>query len=119
MATITLEIPDELAERADELRALLPELLALRLGSPTSVAPAIAADVEEIVAILTSQPTPQQVLAIQPSTDLQVRVDELLGRAQADVLNAAEAAELERYLFLEHLVRMAKAHALQRLADAA
>jgi hypothetical protein len=119
MATITLEIPDELAERADELQARLSELLALSLDPPTGIAPTIAANVEQIVELLTSQPTPQQLLALQPSADLQARVDDLLGRAQAEALSTAEAAELERYLFLEHLVRMAKAHALQRLAGAA
>ena len=34
MATITIEIPDELVARAEELRELLPALLALSLEPP-------------------------------------------------------------------------------------
>lgn len=75
----------------------------------------MVSDEQAIIEVLTSQPTPAQILALQPSPTLQERVSELLQRKRQDGLSSTEAAELERYLFLEHLVRMAKARALQQL----
>ena len=62
------------------------------------------------------QLTPEQVLAIRPSSELQARVSELLGRSKDGELSRQEETELERYLTLEHLVRLAKAHAHKQLA---
>jgi len=65
--------------------------------------------------VLTSNPTPERVLALRPSPRLQARASELLARSKRGELLRQEEAELERYLMLEHLVRLAKAHAAQRL----
>jgi len=70
-----------------------------------------------LIELLTSQPTPEQVLAIRPSPELQARVSELLGRSKEGELSRQEETELERYLTLEHLVRVAKAHAHKQLAS--
>jgi hypothetical protein len=74
----------------------------------------MVSDEQAIIEVLTSQPTPAQILALKPSPTLQERVRELLQRKRQDGLSSPEVAELERYLFLEHLVRMAKARALQQ-----
>lgn len=66
---------------------------------------------EAIMALLASQPTPEEVLGIRPSPELQARVSELLAKNKTTALTSSETAELERYLTLEHLVRLAKAHA--------
>jgi len=73
-------------------------------------------DESAIIELLTSRPTPEQVLAIRPSAELQARVSDLLSRNKMGELGRHEEAELERYLVLEHLVRMAKSHAYQQLA---
>jgi len=73
-------------------------------------------DEDAIMALLTSQPTPDQVLAITPSPELQARVSDLLARGKAGELSRQEEGEMERYQTLEHLVRLAKAHAYKRLA---
>ena len=78
----------------------------------------MVSDEQVIIEVLTSQPTPAQVLALQPSSKLQERVSNLLQHKRQDGLSSNEAAELERYLFLEHLIRMAKARALQQLNGA-
>jgi len=57
---------------------------------------------------------PEQVLAIRPSPELQACVSELLGRNKERELSRQEETELERYLTLEHLVRLAKAHAQEQ-----
>jgi len=59
-------------------------------------------------------PSPEQVLNIRPSPELQTRVSELLHRSKKGQLSQQEEAELERYLMLEHLVRLAKAHAYKQ-----
>jgi hypothetical protein len=58
--------------------------------------------------LLTSQPRLEQVLAIRPSPEFQTRVSELLSWNKDRALSRQEQAELERYLMLEHLVRLAK-----------
>ena len=68
-------------------------------------------DKDRIVALLASRPEPDQVLAISPSPELQARVSALLMRNKRGALTRQEEAELERYLTLEHLVRLAKAYA--------
>ena len=55
-------------------------------------------------------------ITIRPSPELQARVSELLHRNKEGELSQREGAELERYLTLEHLVRLAKAHAYRQLA---
>ena len=46
-------------------------------------------------------------------------LSDLLLRGKEGMLLAQEATELERYLLLEHLVRLAKVHAAKRLAQQA
>jgi hypothetical protein len=70
------------------------------------------------MALLVSQPSPAQVLAISPSTTLQARVSDLLQRGKANALSQQETAELERHLTLEHLVRLAKAHSFLQSQNA-
>lgn len=76
-------------------------------------------DVRRIINLLASQPTPLEILAIQPSADFQARVTDLLTRNKTGALSRREEAELERYLMLEHLVRLAKARAYQQQNPAA
>jgi hypothetical protein len=71
---------------------------------------------EEIISFIASGTTSQSVLAFFPSSEAKARVDELIQKKKADSLTEDEASELEDYLELEHLMRMAKAKArtLQR-----
>jgi len=68
-----------------------------------------------ITQLLACQPAPEQVLSIRPSPEFQAHVSELLHRSKQGDLSHPEEAELERYLVLEHLVRLAKAHAYEQL----
>jgi hypothetical protein len=72
-------------------------------------------DESAIVQLLASQPAPEQVLSIHPSPEFQAHVSELLHRSKQGELLHPEEVELERYLVLEHLVRLAKAHAYEQL----
>lgn len=74
-------------------------------------------DEKSIMVLLISQPTPEQILAVRPSPQLQTRVNKLLTLNKTEGLSRLEETELDRYLTLEHLVRLAKARAFQQLKD--
>lgn len=57
---------------------------------------------------------PEQILAIKPSPKLQARVSELLANGKAGTLSHEEETELDRYLFVEHMARLAKARAYEQ-----
>ena len=71
---------------------------------------------EEIVDFIASGSSPDEVIAFRPSEEARARVYELVGREKTSSLNREETAELDRYLQLEHLMRLAKARARQFLA---
>lgn len=110
---ITIRVPDELGHRLDRFRDRLPEVLERGLRDIQAEGGVSYADENAIIAALASRPTPEQVLTISPSAELQARVSELLSRSKQGALSQPEAIELERYLLLEHLVRVAKARALE------
>jgi len=116
MAQITIDIPDDLAQRLQQFQAQLPQVLELGLQEFQSRQRASTfLDEQDIILLLASQPTPEQILSIRPSPEFQTRVSNLLTHSKAGTLSAKGEAELERYLTLEHLVRLAKARALEQL----
>jgi len=120
MATvITVRVPDDLGEQLQLFEDHLPEILERGLREFLAEQSGNSHDEDTIMDLLASQPAPEQVLAIRPSPELQARVSELLERSKRGELSRQDEAELERYLMLEHLVRLAKAHAYDRLAKQA
>ena len=65
---------------------------------------------------LACHPSLEQVLAIRASEELQERASELLSRNKHSPLTQSEEAELDQIFALEHLVRMVKAEAFEKLA---
>ena len=116
---IILEVPEILGEKLQQLGDRLPEALdrALQELAPTETIP--YKDELQIVELLASQPSPEAILAIRPAPALQARMSELLDRNKSGTLLRSEQVELDRYLLLEHLVRLAKAHAYKNLQTAA
>ena len=107
---ITLEVSDLLGEKLQQLGDRLPEALDRVLQELTPIEFSYQED-HQIIEILVSQPSPEVVLAIRPTPALQDRMTELLDRNKSGSLSQAENTELDRYLLLEHWVRLAKAHA--------
>ncbi len=66
---------------------------------------------EEVVDFIAAGTTPQNVIAFRPSEAAQERVEDLLSREKEGELSPAEKLELDHYLQLEHLMRLAKARA--------
>lgn len=59
--------------------------------------------------------SPRKVLQYKVSSKAQERVSLLQLKNQNDGLNAEENAEMERYMTLEHIIRLAKSKAMQQL----
>ena len=60
--------------------------------------------------------SPEKVIAFRPSTKMQERVSMLLFKEKNATLTTTEKSELDNYLVIEHLMRMAKARAFQMTA---
>ena len=69
---------------------------------------------EEIVDFIAGT-NPSKVLEFQPSEAARQRVFDLVHREKTEGLTPDETAELEHYVELEHLMRLAKARARQHL----
>jgi hypothetical protein len=104
MPTITLEVPDDLADQLAHVRDRLPELLALSL-----LQPALPAHIYRyILDFLASNPTPEQIAAFSPTPEMQERLQTLLERSRSDELSEAERAELDEFERIENLVVLIK-----------
>ncbi|MBI3698442.1 MAG: hypothetical protein HY238_26830 [Acidobacteria bacterium] len=115
MSAITLKVPDELAQRLRNQQKRLPEILELGLRELNAETQTGFGGAAEVLELLASLPSPEEILNLRPSEGLQRRVQELLGKSRAGKLTAQEEEEWERYQYLEHLVRMAKAKACLKL----
>jgi hypothetical protein len=121
MAELTIHVPDELAQRLEPFQHRLPELLTqlVEALSPRAVSPDVATLVAhpmgpplayaEVLDFLLNRPTPEAIIAFQVSPVAQARICALLEKNREAALNATEAAELDLYEQLEHLMMLLKA----------
>jgi len=72
---------------------------------------------EEVIDFIAAGTTPQNVIAFHPSEAAQERVADLLSREKEGALSREEKSELDHYLQLEHLMRLAKARARDFLSN--
>ena len=91
---ITVQVSDGLGQQLRRFRQRLPEILERGLREMLAEEPGEFQDENAIIELLTSQPTPEQVLAIRPSSELQARVSELLGRSKDGELSRQEETRL-------------------------
>lgn len=112
---ITIRVPDRLERQVEQYQDRLPEALERGLWELAAEDAGQFQEANEVIETLASQPAPEEILALRPSPALQARVSELLAQSKAGLLSLPDEAELGRLLTLEHLVRLAKAHAYQQL----
>lgn len=114
---VTLELPDEfvlkLPATPDDLRRVL-ELAIRKWNAEQSTEFSGIADLLETLASL---PSAAEVLALRPSHSFQKRAGELLSKNRATGLLPDEEREWQQYEYVEHLVRLAKARAAQKLKN--
>jgi len=70
----------------------------------------------EIIEFIAAGTTPEAVAQFRPSPEAQLRVADLVEREKEGSLSSEEKAELDHFLELEHILRMAKARARQILS---
>ncbi len=70
---------------------------------------------DEIVDFIAAGTSPTAVASFEASLETKQRVDDLIRREKTTGVSPEEAAELNDYLHLEHLMRLAKARARQHL----
>jgi hypothetical protein len=69
---------------------------------------------EEVIDFIASGPSPGAVAAFRMSDAVNQRAESLVQREKAGGLTASEQSELDHYLEIEHIMRLAKARARQR-----
>ena len=70
---------------------------------------------DELAGLLASM-DPTKVLAFRTSPTAQKRLEQLLDKNKEGLLTAEETQELERFMTVEHIVRVAKARARQQMS---
>lgn len=66
---------------------------------------------EEIIEFIAAGTTPDTVGSFRPSTATKTRVSELILQEKTTGLSSEEKSELDNYMQLEYLMRLAKARA--------
>jgi hypothetical protein len=104
MATVTIEIPDELSELIAQTGDRLPELLERSLREPTLPLHAY----RYVLEFLANHPSSADIAAFEPTPKMSERLKALMEREASDEMTPAEKAELDEYGRLEHLMIMIK-----------
>lgn len=72
---------------------------------------------DEIVDFIAAGSSPRSVVAFRPSEAARARVADLVAREKSGGLTSEETSELEHYLQLEHILRLAKARARRFISE--
>jgi hypothetical protein len=70
---------------------------------------------EEVIDFIAAGSSPSTVSTFRPSEAAKARVAELIAREKTASLTLEETSELDHYLQLEHIMRLAKARAKKHL----
>lgn len=71
---------------------------------------------EEIIDFIAAGTTPNRVATFEASPSVKERVEDLIAGEKTSGLSPDEKSELDHYLELEHIIRLAKARARRYLA---
>ncbi|KYC40641.1 hypothetical protein WA1_23640 [Scytonema hofmannii PCC 7110] len=125
MAELTIQIPDELAQRLKPLQNRLPELLWRLLdvsNLPTNYQSPVLAETtdipaayQEVLDFLIKRPTPEEIMTFKVSLQAQTRLQALLEKNRSAILSPMELVELDVYEQLEHMMILLKARASTRI----
>lgn len=72
---------------------------------------------EEVIEFIAAGTSPDSLISFQPSDATKERVANLIQLEKTTGLSPDEESELEHYLQLEHIMRLAKARAHQYVAN--
>jgi arsenate reductase-like glutaredoxin family protein len=127
MTQITIDIPDDLAQRLAPFQSqfsnLFTSLIATRLleqstiesSAPTSTLTSTSGTYQEILDFLIDRPTSAQIINFKVSEASQSRLQTLLQKNREAALTAAETAEIDLYEQLDTLIGFLKIRAYAAL----
>lgn len=69
----------------------------------------------DVVSFIVDVKTPEEIIAYKASDDLNERVNQLVSNEKNMTITEDEKKELDQYMWLEHLMRLAKAQAKKAL----
>lgn len=72
---------------------------------------------EEVIDFIAAGTSPQSVITFRPSNAIKKRVADLINQEKTIGLSSDEKSELEHYMQLEHIMRLAKVRARQHLLN--
>jgi hypothetical protein len=113
----TITIGDDLANDFKSYENQLPEILELGIRELKARGENGFPSLHNVLEKLATLPSPEEILALRPAPSLQDRIDALLEKNRTTGLSVAEQREWDRYQYVEHLVRMAKANAARKLRE--
>jgi hypothetical protein len=116
---LTIDLPENLAIHLQSNRKDLPKIFEVGLREFKASSSIGYKSVADVLEFLASLPTPNEILELRPSEDLQTKINELLEKNRNQGLNETEEKVWESYEFIEHLVRLAKSKALSQLKNGA
>jgi hypothetical protein len=114
---ITLEIPDYLAPKVADWQNQLLQALEIGLEELESRDQIGFSGMVEVLAFLSNCPTPQEIIHLRPSENLQHQITHLLEKNRTVGLTPSEDKFWKSYEFLEHFVRTLKATAFLKLRE--
>lgn len=114
--SITLYVPDDLALQIRAQQRRLPRILELGLRELNADAQGGFGGAADVLELLAGLPAPEEIFKLRPSPRLSARVAELVEKSRMGALTPSDHEDWERYEYLEHLVRVAKAAAHLKLA---
>lgn len=105
---LTFDVPDDLAVKIRLMQDRLPHILSLGLREFEAENLTGFHGVVDVLEFLAGLPTPQEILALHPSSALRKEIRRLLEKNRATGLTPAEEERWRQIQYLEHLVRKAK-----------
>ena len=108
---VTVNLPDDLAAQLDDLQNQLPQILQLGLRELNATPQAGFSGFADILEFLAGLPTPEEILALRPSSSLKAQIRDLLEKSRTIGLSQDEERLWQSYEYLEPIVRIAKAKA--------
>ena len=111
MPTVTIDVPEDVSRMLAMAGERLPDLLRRSLQEPSMPAHVY----RYVLDFLARQPSAKEVAAFAPSDEMTARVQALVARSKHEELTPSEAAELDEYERLEHLMILIKSDARRRI----
>jgi hypothetical protein len=115
MASITLSLPDDLILQVQAQQKQLARILELGLRELNAGGQSGFDGAADVLELLAALPSPEEILNLRPSARLSARVSEIIEKSRAGAMTPLDEEEWERYEYLEHLVRLAKAAAQRKI----